>query len=120
MSSDAGASVDTNFGVVPLGHLVALFEIVNDVNAVRAAQVEHEVIAFACGLPHDGLDFVVGDLVGCVHVFELLCVPKAIMCDFLGQSLSQLYVFLKLRKLFGGYGNILLLTMVFEFIKNLC
>jgi hypothetical protein len=34
LSDDAGP-VDTNLGVVPFGHLVTLFEIVNDVRPVR-------------------------------------------------------------------------------------
>jgi hypothetical protein len=33
---ESAGSEDTNFRVVPLGHLVALFEIVNDVRPVRA------------------------------------------------------------------------------------
>ena len=83
-AGDSPGSIDTNFRVVPLGHLIALFEIVNDVNAVRAAQVEHEVIAFVCGLPRHRLHFVVDDLVGCVHIFQCLAVPETVVRDLLG------------------------------------
>jgi hypothetical protein len=74
------------FRVVPLWQFVVQFEVVNDLRAVRAAQVHEEVVAAIYHVDHKGLHFLIVNLIRCVHVFQFRTVPKKVPRHQLGKA----------------------------------
>jgi len=75
--------------VAPLRQLVAPFEVVNNLRAVRAAHLHEEVEAVIDNVGHELFHLVVGEAASRVHVFQFLGIPKTVMRHLLGQPLSQ-------------------------------
>ena len=83
--------------IVPVRHLVALFEVFNDLRALWAAQFHEEVVATIHHVDHKGLHFLIADLIRRVHVFQFCTIPKTVAGHQLGNALSEDLIVLQFR-----------------------
>lgn len=70
--------------VAPFRQLVAPFEVVNDLRAVRTAHLHEEVEAVINDIGHELFHLVVGEAACRVHVLQFLGIPKTVMRHLLG------------------------------------
>ena len=75
--------------VVPLWHLVPLFEIVHNLRSLWAAQVHEEVVCAVYSLDHEQLHLRIANLTQGVHVFQFLGVAETVVRNLLCQPLSE-------------------------------
>jgi hypothetical protein len=62
--------------VVPVRHLVTLFEVFNDLGAARAAQFHEEVVAVIHHIDHKRLHLLIVDLIRRVHILQPFGIQK--------------------------------------------
>jgi len=75
--------------IVPARHLVALFDVFNDLRALWAAQFHEEVVAVIHNVDHEELHFLIVNLVRCVHVFQFRTISKTVSGHQLSKALSH-------------------------------
>jgi NAD(P)-dependent dehydrogenase (short-subunit alcohol dehydrogenase family) len=98
-----GMLEDHRLRVFPLRHLVAVLEVINDVRAVRAAQVHEKVVAVIYHVGHECFDLFVADPICGVNVLKLFRVPETVVGHELGEAPAQVHVVLQFSQLVGGH-----------------